>query len=327
MIGKILNLIPYLALTGFYILGNMYDYRADPMRLVGLILNLIVWPRYFRARRLTGASDIELAGNLFLFLAGAAYWLAPQTAAEVIGRYPGPLLYLVFLAVVGLPPLFGGEPFTVFYAKQDTPEEYWETDLFKTINLRMTVAWAGLFFLAGLSGLIPDLAPGLNLAGWSHLFDFAIPLFLMAGVGYWFNKWYPDHYQRRLARREQQGGAMTAPSTDGPKDPKDVSSCRELLEIMPRGLNKKAAEGLEAVFQFEISGGEEFTAHLIIADGKAETHDGPHENPDVIVKSAADVWLAISRGEKNGAMAFMSGKLKAKGDLGLLMKLDSLFNK
>lgn len=327
MITKLVNLIPYLSLTAFYVLGDVFDYQAGQMRPTGLILNLIVWPRYFQARRLKGASDIELAGNLFLLLTAAAFWLWPQEAAAVIGRYPGPLLYLVFLAVVGLPLLFGGEPFTVFYAKQDTPEEYWETDLFKTINFRMTIAWAGLFFLAGLSGLVPDLAPDLNLAGWSHLFDFAIPLVLMAGVGYWFNKWYPDHYQRRLARREQQGGAMTAPSTDRPKGPKDVSTCRELLEIMPLGLNKKAAEGLEAVIQFEISGDEEFTAHLTIADGKAETHDGPHEKPSVTVKSPADVWLAISRGEKNGAMAFMSGKFKANGDLGLLMKLDSLFSK
>ena len=110
MITKLVNLIPYLSLTAFYVLGDVFDYQAGQMRPTGLILNLIVWPRYFQARRLKGASDIELAGNLFLLLTAAAFWLWPQEAAAVIGRYPGPLLYLTFLAVVSLPLLAGGEP-------------------------------------------------------------------------------------------------------------------------------------------------------------------------------------------------------------------------
>jgi multimeric flavodoxin WrbA/putative sterol carrier protein len=102
-------------------------------------------------------------------------------------------------------------------------------------------------------------------------------------------------------------------------------SCRELLRAMPMGFRKEAAEGLEAVYQFEISGAEDFTAHLDISNGNCTYADGPCEKPDVIVKSPADVWLSVSRGETNGQAAFMSGKYKAEGDLGLLMKLGSLF--
>ena len=94
-----------------------------------------------------------------------------------------------------------------------------------------------------------------------------------------------------------------------------VSSCGELLRMMPRGFKKEAAGALRAVYQFEISGAETFTGHLDIADGQCVYVDGPHHKPDVIVKSPADVWLAVSKGELNGQTAFMAGKYKVEGDL------------
>jgi multimeric flavodoxin WrbA/putative sterol carrier protein len=104
-----------------------------------------------------------------------------------------------------------------------------------------------------------------------------------------------------------------------------VSSCEELLRMMPRGFNKEAAGALHAVYQFEISGAETLTGHLNIADGHCVFVEGSHPKPDVIIKSPADVWLAISKGELNGQTAFMVGKYKVEGDLRLLMKLGSLF--
>ena len=40
----------------------------------------------------------------------------------------------------------------------------------------------------------------------------------------------------------------------------------------------------------------------------------------------ADVWLKIARKELNGAFALMTGKYKARGQIGLLLKMDSLFS-
>jgi putative sterol carrier protein len=47
----------------------------------------------------------------------------------------------------------------------------------------------------------------------------------------------------------------------------------------------------------------------------------------VVIKAPAAVWLAIGRGELDGQQAFMAGKYKVEGDLALLLKLRSLFNK
>lgn len=104
-----------------------------------------------------------------------------------------------------------------------------------------------------------------------------------------------------------------------------IETCRELLQVMPENLKADKAGDMKAVYQFVVSGSEEFTAHLAIADGGCVFHDGPAEAPDVIITTPADVWLKVSRGEINGQLAFMTGKFKAKGDLGLLLKLNSLF--
>jgi multimeric flavodoxin WrbA/putative sterol carrier protein len=109
--------------------------------------------------------------------------------------------------------------------------------------------------------------------------------------------------------------------------PSSEVSCQELLKAMPGGFNKMAAGDLKAVFQFKMNGTENFDAYLTIADGRCSYSEGMHASPDVTIKSPAQVWLAISRGEMDGKAAFMSGKYQVEGDLSLLMKLGSLFNR
>lgn len=128
------------------------------------------------------------------------------------------------------------------------------------------------------------------------------------------------------ARLKGEAPKAEAP-VPGARGPKGAKTCRELLEIMPQGFNAAAAGDMKVVYQFEISGTEHFTAHLRIADGKCTFHDGPAERPDVVVKSPAEVWLAISRGELDGQSAFMGGQYKVEGDVMLLLKLKDLFSR
>ena len=104
-----------------------------------------------------------------------------------------------------------------------------------------------------------------------------------------------------------------------------LGTCRELLERMPQAVNPDDAAGFTATYQFEVSGSEDFTAHLAVVDGKVSFHEGPAEEPDLIIRTPAEVWLAISRGELDGTQAYMSGQFRIKGDLGMLIKLKTLF--
>jgi multimeric flavodoxin WrbA/putative sterol carrier protein len=126
-------------------------------------------------------------------------------------------------------------------------------------------------------------------------------------------------------RKHQQEAPEAAPPSQTKSQPGEPSNARELFEMMPGALNPAAAAGLTATFQFEVSGSENFTAHLVIADGQATFHEGAADHPNIIIKTPADVWLAIARKELDGTTAFLGGQFRIKGDLGLLLKLKTLF--
>jgi multimeric flavodoxin WrbA len=128
-----------------------------------------------------------------------------------------------------------------------------------------------------------------------------------------------------MAEQRAQGGQ--APQSDSVPSPESARTARELLQLMPGVLNPEAAAGMDAVFQFEVSGQENFTAHLEINNSRATYHDGPAARPDVTIKTPADVWLAVAQGKMDGAQAYMSGAYQVEGDLSLLMRLGSLFAK
>ena len=132
----------------------------------------------------------------------------------------------------------------------------------------------------------------------------------------WIKKLMKKHAEanREAPKKEKSG-------------PRQAGSARELLEMMPKGFNPDAADGMTATYQFEVSGSEDFTAHLKIENKTATFHEGPADKPNVTIKTPADVWLSIARGELDGAQAFMSGKYKVEGDLSLLMKMESLFKR
>ena len=135
----------------------------------------------------------------------------------------------------------------------------------------------------------------------------------------WIKELIANHKKRK---KQKMGG----PAPTANRGPQVAQSCAELLQMMPLGFNRTESDGLEAIYQFEISGEENFTACLKISAGQCSYHDGPSDNPAVIIKPPADVWLAISKGELDGQQAFMSGKYKVEGDLSLLLRLKSLFS-
>jgi putative sterol carrier protein len=319
MMMRLMSAIPFIGGIGYMVLLRLAGWpllkTIGTLDLAAVGLAMLV---LYRDRR---ASPIHLGFFIFMAVAVILMWTGPGWGAPVVIGYPGTLLNASLLMIAVVPPLLGRGYFTYFFSKKGVPEAVWETDLFIRINRELNWFWALLFFVSGLVGLVPGVF-GLTGTFWYVIFNGVIPWALPLGVGLPVTIYYPIRAQRRAGVLPGHEHATETAPTGGAHS---AATCRELIRMMPRGFNAEAAEGLRAVYQFEISGDEEFTAHLNIADGRCQYGDGPAESPGVIVQSPADVWLAISRGEKDGQTAFMAGEYKVQGDLSLLMRLKTLF--
>lgn len=320
---RLMHLLPTVAVALFMSLGHSNHFNPALLGPLGTLLILplavaLAWPG-----RPHPATPIDWALSFFVGAGGLALWISPATMQPVMEKGAEPLIYFLLLLVAVVPPLLGRRPFTEYYARAQHPKELWQNELFLTINRHMTWVWAGLFFLALVSSVIPLLVPALSHPPIHLVFRLAIPMILMLGGGWWFNRWYPEYYMQKTGSAEVAGSSPS--KEEAMSRVQDITSAKEMIAGMPGAFNSAAAGDLKAVLQFEISGDEEFTAHLAIADGACSFVDGPADSPDLVVQSPADVWLGIAKGEINGQAAFMSGQFKAQGNMGLLLQMNSLF--
>ena len=97
---------------------------------------------------------------------------------------------------------------------------------------------------------------------------------------------------------------------------------KEFFESLAPRLNADPSRlaGLNAVYQFRI--GEE-TYSVSMKDGKAAVAEGPAPDAHCTVTMAEPDFLDLLSGKLNGQIAFLTGKLKVGGDMGLALKLGS----
>jgi putative sterol carrier protein len=136
----------------------------------------------------------------------------------------------------------------------------------------------------------------------------------------WIKQLIASHKKKKITK------PTAPPAQPDDRGPQTAKTCAELLQMMPLGFNAAESNGLEAIYQFEVSGEESFSAHLKISGGACTYHDGPAASPSVTIMTPANIWLAIANGELDGQQAFMTGQYKVEGDLNLLLKLMSLFS-
>lgn len=104
-----------------------------------------------------------------------------------------------------------------------------------------------------------------------------------------------------------------------------MPTVQETFEQMPSRFRADKAAGTSAVIQYEITGEGGGTWHAVIKEGACAVTPGPAPNPNLTLTIAGQDWLDMVSGKQSGQMLFMSGKLKLKGDMGLAMKLGSMF--
>ena len=102
-------------------------------------------------------------------------------------------------------------------------------------------------------------------------------------------------------------------------------TAKEMVEALPLVFQPDKAEGMNETFQFELTGEGNGTWVAKIADGQCTVTEGGIDNPSATISMEAADYVAIAQGKLDMARAFMGGKIKVKGDMGLVMKLPTLF--
>ena len=104
-----------------------------------------------------------------------------------------------------------------------------------------------------------------------------------------------------------------------------AASVKTVFDGMPQRLNPDAAEGLDAIIQYELAGDGGAVYQVEIREGRCTGSEGEHEEPSMTLSMAACDFVDLIEGRLDGMSAFMSGKLQIGGDMGLAMRMQSLF--
>ena len=102
----------------------------------------------------------------------------------------------------------------------------------------------------------------------------------------------------------------------------------QIVDAMPEYLIPEKAATTKATIQFDLSGDAGGKWWVRINDGKAESGKGDApENANLTLLAEAGDFVKIMLGQMDGMSAFMSRKLQVKGDMGLAVKLQTLFKR
>jgi putative sterol carrier protein len=101
-----------------------------------------------------------------------------------------------------------------------------------------------------------------------------------------------------------------------------AESVREFFESLESQADADKTAGMNNSYLFDIDGAGQWV--VTVADGKVTVTEGGSE-ADTTILASDESFMAIVRGEQNPTTAYMTGKLKIKGDMGAAMKLQKLF--
>ena len=101
-----------------------------------------------------------------------------------------------------------------------------------------------------------------------------------------------------------------------------MPTAQEFFDALPSRVSPDRIEGMNNTYVFDIEGAGTWTVK--VADGAVTVTDGAEE-ADCTFSATEETFEKIASGEQNATTAYMTGKLKIRGDMGAAMKLQKIF--
>jgi putative sterol carrier protein len=99
-------------------------------------------------------------------------------------------------------------------------------------------------------------------------------------------------------------------------------TAKEFFDSLEGRADTSKTAGMTNSYLFDIEGVGKWTVK--VDDGKVSVSEGG-EDADAVISTSEATFEKIVSGEQNPTSAYMTGKLKVKGDMGAAMKLQKLF--
>jgi putative sterol carrier protein len=103
------------------------------------------------------------------------------------------------------------------------------------------------------------------------------------------------------------------------------STPQEVFDSMRASFQANKAKGVHARYQWDLSGPQGGQWWIDVNDGKYKMGKGKIDNPNVTFVAKDKDWVAVSNGKLGGTWAYMTGRLKIRGDQGVARKLGEIF--
>jgi putative sterol carrier protein len=101
-----------------------------------------------------------------------------------------------------------------------------------------------------------------------------------------------------------------------------AETSREFFEGLESRIDPARTAGMTNTYLFDVDG-QQWT--VAVADGSVKVSEGDAGGSDVAISTSEETFQKIASGEQNATSAYMTGRIKVKGDMGAAMKLQKLF--
>lgn len=105
-----------------------------------------------------------------------------------------------------------------------------------------------------------------------------------------------------------------------------VTTAQQVFDGMPSHFLPDQALGLNATIQFDLSGEGGGQWYATISNGSLSVASGQSSQANLTLSMTATDYVAMINRELAPMQAYMHGKVKVKGELPLLMKLQKIFS-
>lgn len=110
---------------------------------------------------------------------------------------------------------------------------------------------------------------------------------------------------------------------------KDIMTNEEIWQAIETKAKEhpEALEHLNAVYAVQLTGEVSASYRIAVKAGKMEVEKKEAEDADCTLTLSFKNFKKLLQGNLNATAAFMTGKLKAKGNIGLALKLEQTLKK